>query len=307
MLLNKAGSTLIAYPTATGKVTLPAVTAIGNSAFYGCTSLTEVNFTAAGSVGDSAFYGCTALVTANVPAASSIGNHAFRGCTSLAAVDLTAAASIGAAAFYQCIALTEVNLEAATFIGDYAFSTCTSLVEVNLPAVETIGAYVFEKCKSLAKLTFPEDQPPTVGSNTFNDITKAQTVTVKVFAADVTAYDSAWRTAFKGGNAKITLIVQAQYDDPVVDVTLWANEDGDIHSTTDMTISKTASDSFTVTVDGAYTVTQWQVNGVPLSSSGNSVTIAATDYLAGKTYTLGVEVTKNGVPYSTNIRFTVED
>jgi hypothetical protein len=333
MLLKKVDiiTTLIAYPSASGVVALDSITAIGNSAFYDCKSLTGVSFPAAASigdsafygctslatatlkaassVGDSAFYGCTSLVTANVRAASSIGNHAFRGCTSLATVELTAAVTIGSAAFYQCIALTEVDLPAATSIGEYAFSTCRLLAAVNLPAVETIGSYVFEDCKSLAKLILPTT-PPTVGSNTFNAIEKAQTVTVKVFSAYITAYDSAWRTAFKGGNAYINLIVQAQYDDPVVDVILWANEDGDIHSTTDVTISKTASGnpaSFTVTVAGAYTVTQWQVNSVPLSSAENPLTIAAADYLAGKTYILGVEVTKNGVPYSTNIRFTVEE
>jgi hypothetical protein len=38
----------------------------------------------------------------------------------------------------------------------------------------------------------------------------------------------------------------------------------------------------------------------------NPLTIAAADYAAGKTYILGVQVTKDGVPYSTDIRFTVE-
>jgi hypothetical protein len=44
MLLNKAETTLIAYPSASGDITLPFVTDIGYSVFYGCTSLaTDTN------------------------------------------------------------------------------------------------------------------------------------------------------------------------------------------------------------------------------------------------------------------------
>jgi hypothetical protein len=161
----------------------------------------------------------------------------------------------------------------------------------------------------LAEVSLPAT-PPTVGSTIFAYINTAQTVTVKVFAASVSAYDTTWQDAFKGGNDNITLILQAQYDEVSANVILWANEDGGIlDSTTDRRISKTATgypDFFTVTVAGAYSLVQWQVNGVPLGSLGNPLTIAAADYAAGKTYILGVRVTKDGVPYSTDIRFMVE-
>jgi hypothetical protein len=282
MLLNKAGTTLIAYYNgATGMVTLDSVTAIGSSAFNGCTSLTEVSF----------------------PAVTSIGAFAFDYCTSL----------------------TEVSLPAVTSIDDYAFNYCTFLAEVSLPAVTYINFSAFNHCTSLTELTLPAT-PPTVGNNMFSNIDTAQTITVKVLASSVSAYNTTWQTAFKGvggnasalntgsnagtENANITLILQAQYDDVSANVTLWANEDGSIlGSPQDMRISKTASgnpDSFTVTMTGAYTLVQWQVNGIPLGSLGNPLTIAAADYAAGKTYILGVQVTKDGVPYSTDIRFTVE-
>jgi hypothetical protein len=263
MLLNKAGTTLIAYPAATGMVTLDSVTAIGEMAFSGCTSLTELN----------------------LPAAASIGGSAFSGCTSL----------------------TELSLPVAASVGTQAFSDCTSLAELSLPAATSIGTSAFYRCMSLAELTLPAT-PPTVGNNMFININTAQTITVKV-AGSASAYDTTWQTAFKGDNANITLILQAQYDDVSANITLWANEDGSIlGSPTDMTISKTASgnpNSFTVTVAGAYTLVQWQVNGIPLTTLGNPLTIAAADYAAGKTYILGVQVTKDGVPYSTDIRFTV--
>jgi hypothetical protein len=332
MLLNKAGTTLFAYPAATGMVTLDSVRAIGTNAFEGCTSLAEVNLPAvtsinyhtfsgctsltgvslpaATSIGSSSFEGCTSLAEVNLPAVTVIsGSYAFGGCTSLAEVNLPAVTSIGLYVFYGCTSLVEVSLPAATSIGDNAFRG-SSLVEVSLPAATSIGTSAFEGCTSLAVLTLPA-APPTVGSDIFYAINTAQTITIKVPAASVSAYNTTWQTKFKGGNTKITLILLAQYDDDVsANVTLWANEDGSIlGSPQNMTISKTASgnpDSFTVTVAGAYTLVQWQVNGISLSTLGNPLTIAAADYAAGKTYILGVQVTKDGVSYSTDIRFTVE-
>jgi hypothetical protein len=304
MLLNKAGTTLIAYPAATGKVTLDSVTAIGDFAFYGCTFLAEMS----------------------LPVATSIGNQAFYNCTSLAELSLPAAISIGYQAFYGCTSLTSVNLPVAASIDGYAFTGGTSLAALSLPAVTSIGDGAFGVCPSLAELSLPA-MPPIVGNSMFYNINGiAQTITVKVLAASVSAYNTTWQTAFKGvggsasalntgssagtANTNITLILLAQYDDVSANVTLWANQDGGIlGSSQDMRISKTASgnpSSFTVTVAGAYTLVQWQVNGIPLGSLGNPLTIAAADYAAGKTYILGVQVTKDGVPYSTDIRFTVE-
>jgi hypothetical protein len=305
MLLNKAGTTLIAYYNgATGMITLDdSVTAIASSAFQGCTSLTGVNF----------------------PAAASIGDLAFGFCDSLAKVSLPAAASISERAFYYCTSLAEVSLPAATSIGELTFGYCMSLAGVSLPAATSIDYAAFRECTSLAEVSLPAT-PPTVGYYIFSDINTARTVTVKVPAASVSAYNTTWQTAFKGvggsasalntgssagtENTNITLILQAQYSDISANVILWANEDGGIlNSTTDMRISKTASgypNSFTVAVAGAYTLVEWQVNGVPLGSLGNSLTIAAADYTAGRTYILEAQVIKDGVPYSTDIRFMVE-
>jgi hypothetical protein len=245
----------------------------------------------------------------SLPAATSIGDYALAYCESLAEVSLPAATSIGDYAFSYCTSLAAVSLPKAISIDRDAFSYCTSLAEVSLPVATSIGDYAFYRCTSLAAVNLPAT-PPTVGGNIFYGINTAQTVTVKVLAASVSAYDTTWQTAFKGGNANITLILQAQYDEGSANVILWANEDGGIlDSTTDMRISKTASgypDSFTVAVTGAYTLVQWRVNGVPLGSLGNPLTIAAADYAVGKTYILGVRVTKDGVPYSTDLRFTVE-
>jgi hypothetical protein len=73
MLLNKAGTTLIVYPSASGTVTLSGITTIGDFAFYGCTGLTSISFPEATTIGNFAFSGCTSLASASFPEVASIG------------------------------------------------------------------------------------------------------------------------------------------------------------------------------------------------------------------------------------------
>jgi hypothetical protein len=103
-LLNKAGTSLIAWPAASGAVTLPGITAVGKDAFLGCT-LTAASLPDAVSIGNLAFYACNALATVSLPAATSIGTWAFQGCTALATVYLPAAApALGIELFYNMTA-----------------------------------------------------------------------------------------------------------------------------------------------------------------------------------------------------------
>jgi uncharacterized repeat protein (TIGR02543 family) len=99
-----------------------------------------------------------------------------------------------------------------------------------------------------------------------------------------------------------------------VNISVWINEDGNILSSgNDITISKSASGTnaaaFSAGVSGAYSGIQWYLNEDPISGSrgtAQSITINAADYENGSCY-LGVSVSKDGVPYSTIIRFTVID
>ncbi|MDR1306273.1 MAG: leucine-rich repeat domain-containing protein [Treponema sp.] len=61
MLMNKTGTTLIAWPSASGSVTLTGITTIGDSAFTGCDSLASVTLPVATDIGQGAFTGCTSL------------------------------------------------------------------------------------------------------------------------------------------------------------------------------------------------------------------------------------------------------
>jgi uncharacterized repeat protein (TIGR02543 family) len=116
-------------------------------------------------------------------------------------------------------------------------------------------------------------------------------------------------TTSSGGT--VDLYAQWQPDVPV-NISVWVNDDGDILvSGDDLTISKSGAgglnDDFTVTVESAYSGVQWYLNGFPITGTqgtAQSITISAMDYDT-KTYVLGVTVAKDGISYSTDLRFTV--
>ncbi len=132
------------------------VAAIGDAAFAGCVTLTNVAFPASATVGNDAFKGCVTLTNVALGAATtSIGSYAFDGCTILSSINIPAKLeSIGEYAFRNCDALTSVALPASMkTIGKGAFSECDSLASVSIEGVETITQYAFSNCAVLANVT----------------------------------------------------------------------------------------------------------------------------------------------------------
>ncbi len=86
-----------------------SVTSIGDSAFFGCDSLTSIKIpNSVTSIGDYAFYRCSSLTSIEIPnSVTSIGDCAFYGCRSLTSIEIpNSVTSIGDSAFYDCSSLT---------------------------------------------------------------------------------------------------------------------------------------------------------------------------------------------------------
>jgi hypothetical protein len=133
MLMNKAGMTLIAWPSASGLVILNGITTVGESAFATCTGLTSVT----------------------LPEAITIDYLAFQLCTSLTSVTLSTATDIVGSAFRGCTSLTSVTLPEATNIGSFAFSfTGGQALIVTLGAAPpTLGTNIFDSVTSPKAVT----------------------------------------------------------------------------------------------------------------------------------------------------------
>ena len=77
---------LISYCSTQSSYCIPSsVTAIGDKAFLGCRSLTQITIpSSVTAIGDKAFLGCRSLTKITIPeSATAIGDSAFSGCTSL--------------------------------------------------------------------------------------------------------------------------------------------------------------------------------------------------------------------------------
>ena len=107
-------------------------------------------------IGEGAFSGCTSLTEVDVSNVSTISGYAFSGCTSLQKINLSNVTDIMGYAFYNCASLTEINLSNIGTIYKHVFDYCTSLTEVNLSNVRAIASYVFEDCINLQKVNLDE-------------------------------------------------------------------------------------------------------------------------------------------------------
>jgi hypothetical protein len=129
MLLNKTGTALIAYPSASGALTtLPGtITTIEDYAFYE-SIITSVDLSSVETIGDITFYGCTNLTTVNLPSVETIGNQAFYGCTSLTTVNLPSATGFSDNVFQGTgpVSLTVTLGAAVPTLGELLFTGIVS-------------------------------------------------------------------------------------------------------------------------------------------------------------------------------------
>ena len=126
VLFNADKTIIIAYRADDELYNIPdSVTSIGNSAFDGCKSLTNIN------IPDSV---------------TSIGSSAFRGCKSLTSINIPdSVTSIGDSAFSWCESLTNINIpDSVTSIGESAFCGCKNLnPQIKNDIIKRFGTRIF--------------------------------------------------------------------------------------------------------------------------------------------------------------------
>ena len=160
------------------------------------------------SIGDYAFYHFTNLTMTRLPPGiTSIGSYAFSGCTNLTITRLPAGiTTIGDFAFSYCtdLALTELPARLVS-IGHNAFAYCTNLAVSELPeGLVSIGSEAFYNCTSIVNLTIPQSVME-IGSRAFENWTREQTIYVK--GRTQGEADTAWGIGWRAGiNANIVYL-----------------------------------------------------------------------------------------------------
>ena len=137
------------------------VTYIGDSAFYGCKSLTSVEIPDSVTfIGDDAFSCCSSLTSVVIPdSVTYIGKWAFSNCSSLTSIVIPdSVTSIGNYAFLNCSSLTSIEMpDSVISIGYQTFYGCSSLTSIVIPdSVISIGYQTFYGCSSLASIVIPD-------------------------------------------------------------------------------------------------------------------------------------------------------
>ncbi|MDR0300937.1 MAG: leucine-rich repeat protein, partial [Treponema sp.] len=211
VLCSADGKTLLAWPSATGVITLSSgITAIAEYVFENNLNITAVDFSNSNeleSIGRWAFSSCANIETVNLSGCTALVSiidsvyGTFSECSALASVDLsgcTALVRIGNYTFYLCTALTSINLSgctALTSIGETVFGNCSALVSLDLSpciALSNIGRSVFYNCTALTSVDLSGTAvPPVLASDTFYSYLPINIVAIYVPAGSVDTYKAA--------------------------------------------------------------------------------------------------------------------
>ena len=175
-LYNKAQTKLIQYAVGKKDKSFPipeSVTSIGDSAFYGCSSLTSVTIPGSvTSIGDRTFADCTGLTNVTIPdSVTSIGWGAFYRCKKLSSITIPkSVVSMGDDMFGWCTSLVSIDVDPdnqnySSIDGNLYDKAQTELIQYaigkkdksfSIPqGVSTIGREAFYGCSNLTSITIP--------------------------------------------------------------------------------------------------------------------------------------------------------
>lgn len=140
------------------------ITSIGVAAFSGCTTLSDLKMPGVIQIKDGetfeqgAFYGCTSLINVESPSLKDIGKYAFFNCISISKLDMPEVTRVGVYAFGACRTLVSINIPKVKEIEEYAFYSCNLSAGINIPEVEMIGRSAFMCCHGLESINLPNIQ-----------------------------------------------------------------------------------------------------------------------------------------------------
>lgn len=163
------------------------VTEIGDQAFWGCNTLTEVTLpNTVDEIGYQAFCKCSNLTKVIIPeGVTKIGQGAFYGCSQLTSITIPSTITNMDTAFSGNTALSHVTLtNGISKISSNAFERCTGLTEVEIPAsVDQICPFAFNGCTNL-KSVLLEKNIKTINVNAFKDCTNLSDVKYNGYKTD---------------------------------------------------------------------------------------------------------------------------
>ena len=174
-----------------------SVTAIGESAFRNCDSLTRVTLPdGLKTIGMKAFYK-TNISSITIPdTVTTIGQAAFMGCKKLTSVWLPSRLKEIPAQAFSETALTSISIpDSVTSIGDEAFGDCDALKTARLPdALKTIGQSAFVRT-AITVLTIPEGVT-SIGNNAFMQCSELKSVNYNAVNCTPAWYSSSTNQAY---------------------------------------------------------------------------------------------------------------
>ena len=169
VLYEKATKKLVCYPCAfkAQSFMIPqGIVTIGDSAFYGCTSLTSVTIPdSVTTIGTAAFYNCSNLAGVKIPkSVTTIGDKAFynaEGDYHYTVLEDGTAKIVKYSGKEENLFIADtLNGRCVTAIGDGAFSYCTNLKSVIIPdSIREMDANPFDRCFTLTKIQLSPDHP----------------------------------------------------------------------------------------------------------------------------------------------------
>ncbi len=184
---NSINKGVLSGNTSLRSVKFGEVYVISDSAFAGCTALSDIdlgNSHLKMTIYDNAFKNCTSLSKINTAEVfcTEIKAKAFDGCTGLQDITLGYSPSILKKTFANLPKLSKVTLTQTYIIGDSAFANCPSLTTFDFGAdpktALTVGEMAFAGCSSLSRINITGYSSANIASTSFTKCTGLQDITL---------------------------------------------------------------------------------------------------------------------------------